>query len=159
MAKLDKLLDQARGHLDPGEQIEAAVLGIYKTTIMGASAPRNGVLLACPRRLVFYAKRLTGHDLESFPYSSISSFESGKKFTGHHFRFAASGNDVTLEWINQGDVEEFAQIMRARVGQAAAAPTAVVDPMEQLRKLAELRDQGVVTEEEFAAKKAQLLGI
>ena len=29
--------------------------------------------------------------------------------------------------------------------------------MEQLKKLGELRDAGVVTEEEFAAKKSQLL--
>ena len=32
------------------------------------------------------------------------------------------------------------------------------DLMEQLAKLGELRDQGVLTEEEFAAKKAELLG-
>jgi hypothetical protein len=39
----------------------------------------------------------------------------------------------------------------------AAAP---VDPtVAQLQQLAALRDQGVLTEEEFAAKKAQVLGI
>jgi hypothetical protein len=31
------------------------------------------------------------------------------------------------------------------------------DPIEQLRQLAALRDQGVLTEEEFAAQKARLL--
>jgi hypothetical protein len=40
---------------------------------------------------------------------------------------------------------------------AAAAPAAAVDVADQLRKLAELRDQGVLTEEEFAAQKAKLL--
>jgi hypothetical protein len=38
---------------------------------------------------------------------------------------------------------------------ATAAPA--VDPMEQLTKLAKLRDQGVLTDEEFAAQKAKLL--
>jgi hypothetical protein len=38
---------------------------------------------------------------------------------------------------------------------APAAPTA----LEQLRQLGELRDAGVVTEAEFEAKKAQLLGL
>ena len=33
------------------------------------------------------------------------------------------------------------------------------DSIEQIKKLAELKDQGIITEEEFAAKKAQLLGI
>lgn len=36
-------------------------------------------------------------------------------------------------------------------------PTQPVDPTDQLRKLAELRDAGILTDEEFAAKKAQLL--
>jgi hypothetical protein len=37
---------------------------------------------------------------------------------------------------------------------AAAAP----DPIEQLKQLAELHSQGVLTDEEFAAQKAKLLG-
>jgi hypothetical protein len=41
---------------------------------------------------------------------------------------------------------------------APAAP-AQDDVYEQLRKLGELKDKGILTEQEFAAKKAQLLGI
>jgi hypothetical protein len=32
------------------------------------------------------------------------------------------------------------------------------DPVEQLRQLAQLRDDGVLTEEEFAAEKRKVLG-
>jgi hypothetical protein len=39
---------------------------------------------------------------------------------------------------------------------APAAPQ--VDLVDQLRKLGELRDAGILTEEEFAAQKAKLLG-
>ncbi len=43
---------------------------------------------------------------------------------------------------------------------APAAPAPTVDPtVAQLQQLAALRDQGILTEEEFAAKKAQVLGI
>ena len=38
----------------------------------------------------------------------------------------------------------------------AAAPAP--DPIQQLKELGELRDKGVLTEEEFAAQKAKLLG-
>lgn len=44
---------------------------------------------------------------------------------------------------------------------AAPAPAAQAgssDLVAQLRSLAELRDQGILTEEEFAAQKAKLLG-
>jgi Short C-terminal domain len=38
---------------------------------------------------------------------------------------------------------------------AAAAPAA--DPIQQLKDLADLKNQGVLTEEEFAAQKAKIL--
>ena len=40
----------------------------------------------------------------------------------------------------------------------AAAPPPQLDMVEQLKKLGELRDSGILTEEEFAAQKAKLLG-
>jgi hypothetical protein len=40
----------------------------------------------------------------------------------------------------------------------AAAPPAAADPLDQIRKLAELRDSGVLSDAEFEAKKAELLG-
>ncbi|MBJ7457231.1 MAG: SHOCT domain-containing protein [Thermoleophilia bacterium] len=58
----------------------------------------------------------------------------------------------------------------AQQGAAAPAPAAAPpappapaaaeeDPLLVIQKLAALRDQGVLTEEEFTAKKAQILGI
>jgi Short C-terminal domain len=42
---------------------------------------------------------------------------------------------------------------------APAAPAApAVDPIEQLKQLGALHQQGVLTDEEFAAQKAKLLG-
>jgi hypothetical protein len=41
-----------------------------------------------------------------------------------------------------------------------AAPEADVNTqIEQVQQLAALKDQGILTEEEFAAKKAQILGL
>ncbi|MGH2959199.1 MAG: SHOCT domain-containing protein [Solirubrobacterales bacterium] len=42
--------------------------------------------------------------------------------------------------------------------EAAPAPPAAEDPIEKLKEFAQLRDQGILTEEEFAAQKAKLLG-
>ena len=43
---------------------------------------------------------------------------------------------------------------------AAPAPAAADDdPIEELKQLAALKNQGILTEEEFAAKKAQILGL
>jgi Short C-terminal domain len=43
-------------------------------------------------------------------------------------------------------------------GPEAAPPQAAPDPIDQLRELGELHQQGVLTDEEFAAQKAKLLG-
>jgi len=40
----------------------------------------------------------------------------------------------------------------------AAVPAARADPVERLKELAGLRDQGILTEEEFASQKAKVLG-
>jgi hypothetical protein len=45
---------------------------------------------------------------------------------------------------------------QAPAAPAPAAPAA--DPIQQLKDLAALKDQGVLTEAEFAAQKAKLLG-
>ena len=47
----------------------------------------------------------------------------------------------------------------APADEPAAPEAAESSDIEQLKQFAALRDQGILTEEEFAAKKAQILGI
>ncbi|HET9290882.1 MAG TPA: SHOCT domain-containing protein [Actinomycetes bacterium] len=42
--------------------------------------------------------------------------------------------------------------------QSAPEPAPQPDMVQQLKDLAELKDQGILTEEEFAAQKARILG-
>jgi membrane protease subunit (stomatin/prohibitin family) len=53
---------------------------------------------------------------------------------------------------------EIAQLQAQQAPAAAPAP-AELDVVAQIQKFATLKDQGLITEEEFAAKKKQLLGI
>jgi membrane protease subunit (stomatin/prohibitin family) len=48
--------------------------------------------------------------------------------------------------------------MAAQPPAQAAAPSAEEDPMARLKKLGELHDSGVLTDEEFSAAKAKILG-
>lgn len=54
---------------------------------------------------------------------------------------------------------EQAPVSPSPVGVAPAAGAVTDEVVDQLRKLGELRDAGILTDEEFAAKKASLLGI
>jgi hypothetical protein len=159
MANLNKLLTQLKAHLDEDEKVTHAVLGAYEAKVMGSDSVRNGILAATEHRLVFYAKKMTGYELEVFPYSTISSIEMGKNITGYYMRFFASGNKVSIKWIRDPELAEFVSFVKNRLGHKASAPTASHDPMEQLKKLAELKDAGIITAAEFDAKKKKLLDI
>ena len=51
------------------------------------------------------------------------------------------------------------QMAAVAAQQAPAAPPAGVDTMAQLEQLASLKQQGLLTDDEFSAAKAKLLGI
>ena len=166
MAKTDKLVDQAKDHLEQGEAIDAVVQGTYEVKIMGSDSVRTGIFLATDRRLVFFAKKLTGYDLESFGYNNISSFEQSKNMMGHSFSFFASGNRVHMKWIKSGEeLAAFVNVVKSRVGNrpasapVEAAPAASSSPsiMDQIKQLGELHASGILTDEEFGTKKAELL--
>ncbi|MGH3365153.1 MAG: SHOCT domain-containing protein [Nocardioidaceae bacterium] len=50
------------------------------------------------------------------------------------------------------------QQQTAPAPQPAAAVAPAADPIQQLKDLADLKNQGILTEEEFAAQKAKILG-
>jgi membrane protease subunit (stomatin/prohibitin family) len=60
-------------------------------------------------------------------------------------------------WAAQ-EQQQYDQQM-AQAQPPAAAPAAEPDYASELAKLAQLRDQGVITAEDFEAKKKQILGI
>jgi hypothetical protein len=60
-------------------------------------------------------------------------------------------------WQQQGYYDEQPQAAPEPAPAAAPAPPPV-DPIAQLKELAELKQQGVLTDAEFAAQKAKLLG-
>ena len=165
MAKVEKLLEQARAHLEADEEVLFSILGAYEAKVLGSDSVRNGVLIATDRRLVFYAKKLGGYDLESFPYRQISSFEGGKSMMGHHVKIFASGNNVQVKWM-KSDISQLMSIVREKMHaqQVHSAPVAQPVPAipdedhgAALRKLAALRDEGLITPEEYESKRAEVL--
>lgn len=166
MVKIDKLLEKAQEHLTEGEHVLASVQGAYEMKIAGNDSLRTGIFAATNKRLLFYAKKLGGFHIESFPYDHISSFEMSKGPMGHKMAFFASGNKATMKWIKMGDIPAFTDAVRTRMGKvsatletpAQASPEAAEpDASDQLRKLASLRDDGILTEDEFQAKKTEFL--
>ncbi len=80
---------------------------------------------------------------------------------------------IQIDELSDADMAAIDDADAAAQAQAAASPPATATPatappaaapaqadyVEELKKLAELKDAGIVTEEEFEAKKKQLLGL
>lgn len=154
MAGLDKNLTHLSPHLAPGEAILASVLGTYETVMMGGEVTRSGLFAATDRRVVFFAKKLGGYDLESFPYKNITSIETSRNVMGHVISIFASGNAARMKWIQKGDVAGFVSAVRERMG--ASTPAASV--ADELGKLASLRDGGLISDTEWERATALYLG-
>ena len=73
-------------------------------------------------------------------------------------RAAGIAAERTQSYEQQMQAAAPAPAMAAPAPAPAAPAMSTPDLVEQLKSLAELRDQGILTEAEFAAQKAKLLG-
>ena len=133
------------------EQIMQATTGTLNS--------RLGVLVATNLRVLFVSRIMFGVTTEEFAYDKITSVETeyGMRYSltltvlGVRKKFA----DVTKET----SVALAQHVKNILYKQNTPHNTTQADPIEQIERLAKLRDQGILTEDEFNAKKKQLLGI
>jgi len=122
-------------------------------------------LLVFPDRVEYIAKGKPGvfgrkgRGTEVIPIDKISSVSTRKTMVWTHVNVIASGQTIEFksnEWMGpalKAKILELVNAPKSSPSAVAAAP----DPAEQLAKLAELHKAGVLTDEEFSTKKAELL--
>ena len=82
-----------------------------------------------------------------------------------NFTLMAAGDRTHISQVPKDDVERVAKAIRDRMagahqqGRSAEQAPAQVSAADEIRKLADLHSAGILTDEEFSAKKAQLLGL
>lgn len=142
--------------LDEGEDVI--------TLAGGTVGSKNGIIAVTDRRVLFYEKGMMRSHEEEFSYARISSIESSSGMMSGKLRIFASGNKAEItNVIPKSSVQEIVDIVRARISGAgnAAPPVAPAgddrSPGERLRQLQELKDDGLISEEEFAQRRATLL--
>jgi Bacterial PH domain/Short C-terminal domain len=142
-------------HLWEGELVES----------MAQAQPKGeagaGLLVLTDRRLLFVKEGMFGRSkTEDFPFDKITSVAFSKGMATGDLKVMAMGNESKFN-VNKDDGKEMTDLIRNRTSaaqQAAAVPSSDQgDIPDQLRKLAELRDAGIVSPEEFESKKDDLL--
>ncbi len=132
----------------------------------GDYGKRTGLLILTDQRLIFFNDGWTGSSHEDFSLSAVGSVGySGGMLTGK-LKIHASGNAVDIENVRKEDAKRLAEAARKAIvaakggggnGAQASTQDAPVDPIEQIRRLGELKEVGVLTEAEFESKKSALL--
>lgn len=137
-------------HLD--ERVVELAQGVYGS--------HQGMLVLTTQRLFFFDKGLLGAGVEEFDFSAIGSLGFSKKLGGEAIDISISGRSAEIKQIAHGRGETFIAAFR-RVRSEAAAPAqpvaAAPDLADQIRKLSELHSAGILTTDEFNAKKTDLL--
>src|SRR5579884_1056463 len=161
--KQQKEINKAQRVLAEGEKVLDVTTGMGKVRRMGSDSKRNGALLVTDRRVIFFTKRLDGYEMSDHVYGLLTSVDYKKGVITGNLNLSASGDHYHISMIPKNDVERVAQCIRsqmAAVRSHAAPPAAQSNTSgipEQIKKLAVLHEQGILTDSEFAAKKADLL--
>lgn len=143
-------------HLWEGETVERMTTGVYGNG--------TGLIVLTDRRLLFVQDGVMSKRSEDFPLDKVSSVQWGSGLMLGAITIFASGNKTEIKNVNKDDGKEIVDLVRARISAPSAAPSAaagggVVQPdiIGQLKQLGELKEAGVLSTEEFEAKKAELL--
>jgi hypothetical protein len=159
MANYKNSLILVKEYLDNGETIHYSVYGTYETKLRGGDTIRKGIFIATEKRIVFFAKKLFGYALESFAFKNILSIEKSKGFMGNSISISASGNTSKMKWINEGDISKFTEYLNSKIGRSASnniqANRIENDIPSQIQKTTDLKDKGILSEDEFNSKKIE----
>jgi hypothetical protein len=149
--------------LMPGETLVSHLEGwIGEKMGRGERIRHNGQFILTNERACFYRKDPFEEVFETIPLSKISSVETLSLMGYRVLRLHTAHDDLEFKTLEPKALfnEVLAQLERLRIGQTdhPVAPTALAESItDQIKKLGELRDDGILTEEEFNTKKAELL--
>lgn len=140
--------------LDRGELVHA--IGV------GNLSGKMGIVALTDRRLLFLEKSIGSENLVEFALGSIGALSLGKKMGGETLTITYSGTTATITTLGHGQGDAIARKFRELKERSAFAASPSVapspaDPIEQIERLANLRDKGILSEDEFQAQKTQLL--
>lgn len=158
--KQRKEIEKARRVLAEDEEVLDVTTGMGKVRRMGDETKRNGALIVTDRRVIFFTKKLGGYEMSDHVYGLLTSVDYKKGMAFGNINLSASGDHYHISMIPKNDVERVAKTIRSQMGVVkthSAMHNSTADIPEQIKKLAALHEQGVLSESEFSTKKAELL--
>ena len=153
-------------HLKQNEKIMEFVDGYIGET-MGKSdnMQKNGSLIATTERAVFYRKGMLGEVLETIPINNINSIERTSGLLKHTLSLHGSGNRIVFKCLDKAKGEVVAKCIENQQNkkneiiksERTESNKTNEDAFVKIKKLAELKEMGIISESEFEEKKKILI--
>lgn len=146
-------------HLSDSETVEMMCAGTY--------GPGQGLMVLTTDRLIFLKDGFTKKILEDFPISKITSVQWVSGMVLGQVTIYSAGSKTLFEQVDKSDGKAITARLREMLSPAAGdegtketapADNAQSGIADELKKLADLRDSGILSDDEFVAQKARLLG-
>ena len=137
--------------LSKNEKIDNIIEGMYNGGI--------GILVSTNRRLIFIDKGiLYGLKVEDFPLNKISSIQYETGLLSGKIKIHTTGNITTIDKVEKTSVRDFAEFVRNKIELKAETKNENQnDIFDKLEKLGNLKDKGILSNEEFEIQKKKLL--
>lgn len=123
----------------------------------------DGVAVLTDKRVAFIRKGMMSTKFEPWPLEKISSVESKRGIMFFEFKLHTSGDAMDLRTADKDRGQRWVDALQEQLSTKAvpgaisqASPTAT-DPLERLEKLAKLKETGVVSAEEYARLRQQII--
>ncbi|GAA1616797.1 PH domain-containing protein [Actinoplanes couchii] len=125
----------------------------------GVYAGNLAIVTLTTKRLFFLDRSIAATEsFDEIPFDSVTSVSTAKALTGETLTIHTPGRSVEIKQMRHGNADEFARLLRQHREATQPADTAVPAPFAQIESLAILRGKGMISEDEFIQKKAELLG-
>ena len=161
--------------IEDDEHLEALIGGHFGPDLQATGGPmdvmrhgslHNGIGVATDRRVVFVDKGIFSSEVAEIPYASIESISYSTGVMRGGLKISARGT-TSLQVENvppKESAKAFADVVRphltAHLNSFSGAPvSSQVSYLDEIRKLGDLLQMGLITQEEFDATKSQLLGL
>jgi len=141
------------------------LLGLIEGTlenINGKNVGGWGLVIATDKRVIFFRKSIIGTiTKEETPVSKITSASYRKGLMLSKISITTSNNDSVVDWCNNSAAEDFINILLNLIHNYNNTPTQLStnpnDPLSRLEKLFELKQKGILTEDEYIEQKRKIL--
>ncbi|WP_341300447.1 PH domain-containing protein [Lysinibacillus sp. FSL H8-0500] len=138
-------------------------------TLLAVCASVKGTkqLYVTDKRIILHEiKGIVSNDERSIPLTSISSINISNKLVYSTIEIVSTGNKAKIDdgpahivLEIKAAIENLKAMAKTSTAPAGKVENDMFDVADEIRELKDLLDYGILTQEEFDAKKKQLLGI